>query len=64
MFDDELTKFLPHHNQAKYLDNDWAQFWGNVSSADGHLPTDKHWWKLPEEERTSLNLMSRTNLAQ
>ena len=60
MFDEELTKFLPHHNQAKFLDNDWAAFWGNVSRADDHLkPGVEHWWDLPEEEWLNLKVENR-----
>ena len=50
-FNQFLVKFLPHHNNAKWLDNDWSKTWNNVSQADDHLPDGvAHWWDLPEEE--------------
>ena len=31
-FKEDLEEFLPHHNRAKWLDNDWAALWRNVSA--------------------------------
>jgi hypothetical protein len=49
MFNAQLRDFLPHHNHAKFLDNDWKSCWDNISRADDHLPEGvDHWWELPE----------------
>lgn len=57
-FDEFLTTFMPHHNGAKWLDNDWSATWKNVSQADELLGARadglSHWWELPEEEWLNL----------
>jgi hypothetical protein len=59
LFDEQLDDFLPHHNRAKFLDNDWKMFFDNVSRIDEKLQNDpnhsvNHWWELPEEQWLSL----------
>jgi hypothetical protein len=53
-FDEQLLEFLPHHNRAKFLDNDWKLFFDNVSRVDEKLQSDPNydvnrWWELPRE---------------
>ena len=50
MVNAELADFKPHHNRARYLNNDWKRVWDNISRADDFLPEGvQHWWDLPEE---------------
>ena len=60
LFNSFLREFLPHHNHAKYLDNDWKKVWDNVSRADDFLPTGvEHWWQLPEDKWIDLKVANQ-----
>ena len=60
MLDAELANFLPHHNRARYLDNDWKLVWDNVSRADDLLPEGvEHWWDLSEEQWLGLQVANQ-----
>ena len=55
----ELEDFLPHHNRAKFLDNDWKEFFDNISRVDENIAASEsfnveHWWELPEEQWLTL----------
>lgn len=56
---DELIDFLPHHNRAKFLDNDWKLLFDDASRVDENLRLHEdynveHWWELPEDQWLSL----------
>jgi len=36
---DSLGEFLPHHNRAKWLDNDWSALWNHVSAKPNRFAT-------------------------
>jgi hypothetical protein len=60
LVDAELAEFLPHHNRAKYLDNDWKLLWDDISGADGLLPDGvEHWWDLPEDQWATLKVRNQ-----
>jgi len=60
----QLLDFLPHHNRAKFLDNDWKQIFDNISRVDENMQASQeyevdHWWELPESEWLSLPVENR-----
>ena len=62
-FDHFLLDFMPHHENAKWLDNDWSTTWRNISRADEHLADGvEHWWDLPEEGWLDLEVENQVAL--
>ena len=52
---------MPHHNHAKWLDNDWSEVWNNVSRAGDHLQEGvEHWWDLPEDQWLNLEVENQS----
>ena len=54
---------MPHHENAKWLDNDWSTTWHNISRADEHLADGvEHWWDLSEEDWLDLEVKNQVAL--
>ena len=60
----QLPDFLPHHNRAKFLDNDWKLLFDDVSRMDENLRLHEdydleHWWDLPEDKWLTLPVQNQ-----